>query len=404
MPRIYFKNNEGLCSSYLLEVKRFNDFFVANGYDVVEDPKRADTIFVTTCVSFDADEDRSIEDLQAMAQYDAEVIAYGCLTTYNAERTAEVHHGPVVTAINPEQVEMLVPDLKVPLADIPHHPEFRVRSDYRNYDPTKRFVNINFGCYFSCTFCAHKLGIGGSRSRPLADIVAQIEAMRNENVRVVMLNGLDTGGYGMDIGSSFPELLQAVLDINDDFEVYIRQFNPTWAVKYEQALLPLVSNARVTSLQVPFQSTSERLLKLMRRPRQVRQIGRFMTALHDNNPGCVRQTDMIVGFPTETWEELMDSVAFAVHNFDEAAVYAFEMKQGVPLEAMGLPEHSDEEKQRRVEYATRTLADAGRLHHRGGQALLTLQTVEQGREALRQRNQLHTADHCGRSNDELYGE
>lgn len=390
MPAIYIMNNKGICSSYLLEVKRINDFFVCNGWDVVDTPEAADLLMVATCNAFEPDEEEAIENLQAMQQYGKPVVAYGCLVTYNPERVASVHNGMVIPTMETERLETLIPDLKVPLKAVPHPSTFRMPGDYRNYDLRRRFVNINFGCFFTCSFCPHKPGIGNLRSRPLAEIVEQMRALSQEDVRIVMLNGEDTGSYGLDIGLSYPEMLQAILEVEADYELHIHQFHPAWAVKYHERLIPLLCHPRITHIQIPIQTTSNRLLKLMRRPRHMDKLAAFLSELRAQNPKILIRTDLIVGFPTETMEELEASVEFVNRYFDEAAVYAFEMKVGVPMQAYNLEEFPREEKQRRAIYATEKLNQSGRITHRGGQILSTLVDVETQREQLRQARQFYT--------------
>lgn len=378
MTTVYMVSNSGMCTSYLLEMKRFHDFFSLNGWQIVATPEQAEVIFVGTCVAFDAEEQESLDDLRRLRETGKPVVAYGCLSTYSPARLGEVHSGLVITAMNPETVETLLPsdELRVVFEDIPMPSIFRRVEDYRHYDPTRRFVNINFGCYFTCSFCPHKPGIGPMRSRPLDDIARQIRQFKDEDVRVVILTGLETGSYGRDIGTSYPELLRTVLEIGGNFEIRVAQFNPTWAIKYADELLPLMSDPRVTDFQIPMQTTSARLLKLMRRPQQVTEIADILRRLRADNPRCVFRTDLIAGFPTETWDELATTVAFASGLFDEAAVYGFEKKSGVPLEAMNVPYHTAEEIQARTTYAVETLRAAGLVVHSGGQALEGLKAVE----------------------------
>ena len=104
---------------------------------------------------------------------------------------------------------------------------FRRKENYRDYNLSKRFINIAEGCAFNCTFCTHKPGLGRRRSRPISEILGQIEQCVAEGVRIVNLMGMETSLYGIDVGTSYPNLLKAVLDLNDSYEVHVAQFNST---------------------------------------------------------------------------------------------------------------------------------------------------------------------------------
>ena len=85
--------------------------------------------------------------------------------------------------------------------------------------------------------------------------------------------GMETALYGKDVGSSYPELLRTILEFSDAYEVHVAQFNPHGVYMYYDELLPLFSNPRVSDIQVPIQSTSTRLLKMMNRKNYSEQVG-----------------------------------------------------------------------------------------------------------------------------------
>jgi tRNA A37 methylthiotransferase MiaB len=393
MSFIYFTDN--VCTSYKLEIKRFHDYFVANGWSIVTDPAQADLIFVGTCVAFENLERESLERLREVNQLGKQVVAYGCLTTFNPTGLAMVHDGIRIATTEAERVGSLLAEPTIRLEDIPEPSTFRSKEDYRLYDLTKRFVNTSLGCAFVCSFCPHKLGIGNLRSRPPDDIVKQIHNLVSEGVRIVVLTGSDTGAYGIDLNTTFLTLLREVLDIHAGFEIHVAQFNPAWVLKYRDGLLPLFSNPRVTDIQIPIQTTSPRLLRLMRRPCDTDRIDAFLQLVRRENEKAIFRTDLLVGFPTETEQELMETLEFATRVFDEIAVYAFERKTGVPLENMGLEFYTADEVHARAELAIQYIANVpGRLVHQGGQGPETLVALEKRKEELRQTRYLGCKPSC----------
>lgn len=369
MPSIYFKDN--VCSNYKLQIRRFRDYFIANGWTETNDPKKADIIFVGTCAAFDILEKESLQDLKKMNKLGKKlgknIIAYGCLTTFNKKGVKKVHRGPIIPAWRIDKVELLIKDPKVKMEDVPLQTVFRSREDYRLHDPSKRFVNICLGCPFNCTYCPHKLGIGPLKSRPSKEIIKQIQDLVREKVKTVVLVGNEVGAYGLDIGATYPKLLKSIMKINPSFDIHVSQLHPAWALKYWKQLLPLLSNPRVSDIQITIQTTSKRLLKLMRRPQNTAKVLDFLRLVRKKNKRAVFRTDILVGFPTETVEELKETLNAVTKIFDEVTIYGFERKKGVPLEKMALKFYTPKEIRRHVNFALKFAFQKDCLVTRGGQ-------------------------------------
>jgi tRNA A37 methylthiotransferase MiaB len=371
LPLIYFKDNT--CSNYKLQIGRFRDYFISNGWKETNDPKKAGIIFIGTCAAFDILEKESLQDLKIMNKLSKEsgrqtqVIAYGCLVGFNKKGVKKVHHGLSIPTWRVDEVESLIKDPKVRIKDIPLKAIFRQKEDYRLYNPAKRFVSICLGCPFNCTYCPHKLGIGPLRSRPFKEIVGQIQDSVKEKVKTIVLVGNEVGAYGIDIGTTYPKLLRRVMDIGSSFDIHVSQLHPAWALKYRKELLPLLSNTRVSDIQIPIQTTSKRLLRLMKRPESTEKVLDFLQLIRKRNKRAVFRTDIMVGFPTETMEELRETLKAATGIFDEITVYGFERKKGVPLEKMGLKFYTPKEVGRHVDFALKFASKKDCLITRGGQ-------------------------------------
>jgi MiaB/RimO family radical SAM methylthiotransferase len=382
MPSIYFTPDD-MCTTLKLEVKRIHDYFVTNHWTTTTNLEKADIVIVPTCVGWEILERNSLDRLREMNELGKEVIALGCLNHFNPAAVEKVHSGLCVPTQEIERIASLIPNPEVKFSDIPEPSTFRCKEDYRLYDLTKRFVNIAIGCSFSCSYCPHKIGLGPLKSRPLEDILAQVEDLVAGGVRIVVLTGMETSLYGRDIGTSYPHLLKKVMEIDSKFEIHIAQFSPAGIIKYHKELLPLFSNERVTDIQIPIQTTSDRILKLMHRPRGIKRISEFLKEIRNNNKRAVLRTDIIVGFPTETMEELNNTLRFVVDIFDEIAVYAIEIRAGLPAEKLIDKVHTPEEINRRIELATKYIEKRGKVAHGGQQVDPDLEELEKKREAIR---------------------
>ncbi|MEG3641500.1 radical SAM protein [Magnetococcus sp. PR-3] len=383
MPSVYFTPDD-MCTMLKLEVKRIHDFFVANGWDVVDDPEQADRIVCPTCAGWDQLEENSIETLAKLKPLKEKVIAVGCVNTVNPEGVEASQPGAKVSSLELEQFDRVLPDAKVKIADIPEPSTFRTKEDYRLYDLSKRYVNVAFGCAFQCAYCPHVVGIGRLKSRSVDHITEQVRQLVGEGVRTVVLTGMETGLYGKDIGTDYATLLASVLAEHDQYQIHVAQFHPSGLQRQPEKLLEALSHPRVTDMQIPIQTTSARLLKMMQRPPLTEDIRETLRQIPQRNPSTILRTDLMVGYPTETREELEEALAFAVEVFDEIAVYAFEQKSGMPSSNLADQEIDKEEMQWRVNHAVSYINKHDRLAHGGQQSGMTLEELEAKKQAMRQ--------------------
>jgi MiaB/RimO family radical SAM methylthiotransferase len=384
MPKVYFTPDE-MCTTIKLEMRRVQDFFLANDWDVTTDPDQADLLLCLTCSGWEKLERNSIEQLKRLQKYGDKVVSVGCVNNVNPDGIHEVHSGRCIDTHNFEHIESLIENPKVTMAELPSPSMFRTKEDYRLYDLTKRFVNIAMGCSFKCSYCPHRIGLGPLRSRTMEDILGQIEALTKEDLRILVLTGMETAYYGTDIGTSFPELLSRVLDMKGSFDIHVAQFHPIGISKYAAELLPLFSNPRITDIQIPIQSTSDRLLKMMNRPSLPENFEPFLKQVRTNNSRVVLRTDLIIGFPTETMEELDDSIDFATAHYDETAVYGIEIRKGLPSEKYLDNAFSSEELKRRCQYAAARIEAAGTMAHGGQQSEESLIELEARKQRIREK-------------------
>lgn len=385
MPSVYFTEDD-MCTTQKLQIARVQNWFIANGWDVEQDPEKADMPIVLTCNGWKLLEDNSFERIERLKSMGLEeqMVVLGCINDAHPKKVAHHFSGKTVSnAKIDEQIDSLIPDAKVKFADVPHSSMFRTKEDYRVYDLSKQFVNIANGCSFNCSFCTHKPGLGERRSRTLDDIVQQVHKLVDFNVRIVVLTGMETAFYGIEHKTDFAEMLEAVLAVDDSFEIHIAQFQPQGIHKMYDRLLPLVQSKRVTDFQIPIQTTSKRLLKMMRRSDRTAEVGPFVKEMREKNNRAILRTDLIVGWPTETMEELDDSLQFAVEHFDEIAVYAIELNPDLPAWKYKEQEFSKEEMNRRIRYARDYIESHGKMAHCGQQDDETMEQVEVKRQQMR---------------------
>jgi threonylcarbamoyladenosine tRNA methylthiotransferase CDKAL1 len=381
---------DDMCTTQKLNLARVQKWLEANDNSVVDSPEEADRVLCMTCNGWSLLEQASYDRIERLAvDHGDKMIVMGCIVDAHPDEVTKRFEGPTVRTrsdapMSFEGIEELFPEFEVKLADVPAQSVFRRKEDYREYNLSKRFINISEGCSFNCSFCTHKPGLGQRRSRPLGEIEEQIHQCVKEGVKVVNLMGMETALYGIEVGSSYPELLARVLEMHESYEVHVAQFNPEGVHKYYDELLPLFQNVRVSDIQVPIQTTSTRLLKMMRRKNHSEEVGSFMRQVRQENRRAVLRSDLILGWPTETRDERFASLDFAGEHFDEIASYTIELHPDLPAWKYRDEAYSPDELQDILSEARDYLARFGRLVHSGQQDDNTMTEAEERRRKLRE--------------------
>ena len=171
-------------------------------------------------------------------------------------------------------------------------------------------VKIAEGCASSCSFCQTKLARGALRSNQPKEIVRATEEAIAAGAKEIRLTAQDTGCYGKDIGSSLSGLMESVCSIDGDFMVRIGMMNPQHFAGDAAGLLRTFSNPKVYKLlHLPVQNGSDRVLAEMNRGHTAMDFESLAAAFRKKFPQASIETDVIVGYPSETEEDFAKTIA-----------------------------------------------------------------------------------------------
>ena len=195
----------------------------------------------------------------------------------------------------------------------------------RRFTPghTRAFVKVQDGCQHRCSFCIVPFARGGSRSQAVEVVVEQIEGLVDAGYAEVVLTGVDLGHYGWDLSPrmTLAMLMRRLLDVRGLVRLRLSSVLPAYFT--EELVELIVGERRVCRhLHVPLQSGSDRVLRTMRRPYNVRMYRALIERLAAAIPDLGLGADVITGFPGETdtdfdaTEALVDTLPFTyLHVF-----------------------------------------------------------------------------------------
>ena len=314
------------------------------GFALTERVEDAECLIVNTCAFIDRAREESVQTILELAKLKERgrcraLIVTGCLTQrYGAEVMKEMPEidGILGTSNLPAIVEL------VRQAANRHDWATAAPPGYLYDAGTPRlltakvpyaYVKIAEGCDMGCTFCAIPQFRGRHRSRPLADIVREVQGLAARGVQEAILVSQDTLAYGRDLpgNGDIGALLRA---LGDTRMPWIRPMY-LHPAHVNDRLIDAWARARVVPyLDMPIQHADDGILKSMRRSVTAGRMRDIVAQFRAAIPGVTVRTTVLVGFPGETdaaFEHLLEFVEDV--RFDRLGVFAYSPEEGTPSPA-----------------------------------------------------------------------
>lgn len=218
-----------------------------------------------------------------------------------------------------------------------------LRTSYPN-----AWVNIMQGCNNFCSYCIVPYVRGRERSRDPMAIFAEVNVLVKSGYKEITLLGQNVNSYGKDIeGASFAELIRSLATIEGDYRLRFMTNHPKDLT--EEVVLAIKDNPRCChQIHLPAQAGSNRILKLMNRRYTREDYFEKVKMIRKHIPDCAITTDLMIGFPTETEEDFLDTLDLAEKvGFASAFTFVYSRRKGTPADRMD-GQISDEVKKDRI--------------------------------------------------------
>ena len=192
------------------------------------------------------------------------------------------------------------------------------------------YIKIAEGCDNSCTYCIIPKLRGRYVSRPMEEIVDEAKRLASQNVKEIVLIAQDTSKYGLDIygEKKLPHLLRELSKIEG---IRWIRFLYTYPEDITDELVQEVkNNDKVCSyFDIPVQHASDRILKLMNRSTDKKEISEKINLIRSNIKDAIIRTTLIAGFPTESQEDIEELADFVRQmKFDKLGVFPYSREEG----------------------------------------------------------------------------
>lgn len=361
------------CTRRDLDTQKIYTYLRENNFRIVRDPSKADYIIIMTCGVTKDLANISLRSIEKFKKFNAEIIVAGCLPETHDHELRKIFSGKILSTKNLNSIDKLMPCVIKKFDEIP---DANVRWDSQNNQslkgvirrihaniellrkidwflldiimkvvgknivhvtpfnrllpqPEQYYISISRGCIYNCTYCATKKGVGPLHSKPIEQCIDELMCGLRQGYRSFCLEADDSGPYGIDIGSTLPELLQKILVIPKEFTVKLSHTHPEWLVNYKDEFIEIFKQKKIKNILAPIQSGSERILQLMARPYPIDEVIRALQAYKNADSELSIGVDLIVGFPSETEEDFQDTLRlFDNIHFDYGILIPFSNNRG----------------------------------------------------------------------------
>ena len=235
-------------------------------------------------------------------------------------------------------------------------------------DGPSAFVSIMEGCSKYCTFCVVPYTRGEEVSRPIADVLAEINSLAEQGVREVNLLGQNVNAYRGDMPDGticdFAELIPFVASIDGIDRIRYTTSHP---VEFSDALIDVYSHVPelVSHLHLPVQSGSDKILMAMKRGHTAIEYKSKIRRLRQLRPDMSISSDFIIGFPNESEEDFAATMKLIEQvGFDTSFSFIYSARPGTPAADLSDNVSPEEKKQRLKILQTRILQNAMEISRR----------------------------------------
>ena len=284
-----------------------------NNIEIVGTQEEADAIIVNTCYVKLPTESKVINRIRNLQEEfpDKKIIVGGCMVEVDPKKLDAI--GPNCSWIGPHQLNKTADVVKSAIAgevsrEFGFSDEPKVCVPKIRQDPYVHVIQICEGCLGACTYCCTRFARGHLNSYPIKDIVEEARQAIEDGCVEIQLTAQDTSAFGKDSGEKLSDLIREVANLDGDFKVRVGMMHPKNIGDDLEDLIEAFKLEKVYKfIHLPIQSGSNKVLKEMGRNHTVEDYKKIVYRFKEEIPDITLATDIIIGYPTETEEDFLDT-------------------------------------------------------------------------------------------------
>ena len=340
------------CQGNVADSEHIKGMLIEMGYEMCDDVNEADFILYNTCAIREHAEDRVFGNVGAIKKLKKEkptlIIALcGCMMQQEHIAEKIKNSYPFVNLVFGTHVTHKLPEFVYKVLTLKKRvfciddsegviaeglPSFRDSGE-------NAWLPIMYGCNNFCSYCIVPHVRGRERSREPAVIMQEAKSLISEGYKKITLLGQNVNSYGKgcDFNTSFSDLVRMIDSIEGDFEFDFMTSHPRDCT-FELIDVLAESKHFCGHLHLPVQSGNNRILKEMNRHYTREHYLELVNYAKSKMPDVDLTTDIIVGFPGETYEEFLDTVSLVKEvKYGSMFTFIYSARKGTPAASMPDP-------------------------------------------------------------------
>ncbi len=334
------------CKTNQYETDALMDLFYKNRYEIVDFDDFANVYVINTCTVTSISDKKSRQMIRRAKKSNPNgiVVVVGCYAQISPDEVSAIEDVDIVVGTDArtsilsyisDYMSGITPKPYVIVEDISKIKVFEEMSVSNITTHTRAFVKIQEGCNQFCTYCIIPYARGRVRSRTLSHVVEEIEQLTKKGYVEFVLTGIHIGSYGLDLDHvALIDLIESIHAIEGVKRIRLGSIEPRLiSASFVERLVALEKVC--DHFHLSLQSGSNTVLKRMNRKYTSEEFYESVERLKSIYNAPSLTTDIIVGFPGETEEEFLETMAFVEKvGFSEIHVFQFSKREGTPAADM----------------------------------------------------------------------
>ena len=315
------------------------------GYEIGNFEDKCDVYIINTCSVTNASDSKSKKIIRSAVKRnkDACIVVMGCFIEANQEYNEDGVDIYLGTKDKSKVVDLIDEyfEKKQCIRDLTKEEQKKFEDMFITTfeGRTRAFIKIQDGCRNFCSYCIIPYVRGGCRSKDFNKVIEETKALTENGYYEIVLTGIHTGNYGVDLKTNFASLLKELVKIEKLKRLRISSIEVTEL--NEEVLQVIKENPKIANhLHIPLQAGTDKILKSMNRKYDLEYYKNKIKEIRNIREDISISTDIIVGFPGETEEDFEETIKNAREiGFSKIHVFPYSIRKGTKAEKM--PGHLD---------------------------------------------------------------
>lgn len=323
------------CKVNIYESEYVEELLRNHGYEIVPFENWADIYIINTCsVTNEADKkSRKMINQAKRRNSQAIIVVMGCYSQVKGERIdgVDILLGNKDKSKIIEYIENYLEKREniVKIYNLREEVNFEDMNIEHFDNHTRAFVKIQDGCNAFCSYCIIPYTRGRVRSKEYNKVISEVTNLVNNGYREVVLTGIHTGRYGMDLDDmNLEKLLRELINIPNIYRIRLSSIEVN---EVTDGIIDLIKESKVIArhFHIPLQSGSDKILKSMNRKYDLAYFKEKINDIRKIDSDISITTDLIVGFPGESDDDFRETIdTLKEFNFTKIHTFPYSKRDG----------------------------------------------------------------------------